>query len=494
MKENDKKLKDLFRDKNLENAFSPDEQNWKKMAAVLENEKKGNKRGLIYISLLLLLGGLGSALYFGLSASAPSADLVSLAGKAEQKPAAQIIESTESVVSPDKQIQSSKPLPKGNEIKQNNDPNSPETEKSAISKPTAPSATKELKNEQVIPVEKPTQTDVAESSQAKNQNVKSSVAGEVPKPELQVPAENNTSESIATKDPVKEDNTTTALSDLNLSLTESSKNETKPEEKNSVASEPKIPSVSTNTIVTETKLFPELMFMRTATPEERETALMHEIAYPINDSMIYKPLPTHRIYLEAGTSYMMGWNKGSEGKGFSPLAGLQYYHDINKRTGLSLGVMYTSIDHLSNTSHTSTTTHLKFGEEADVTVISAVKMHYLLLPLKLNYALSRNDFVGFGYTLAWLLDAESNVEEFQTRQNYVSTTVVSKSMGYTKGFSTYDGQITACYRRRLYKELYLSGELFYGLKDIKNNAIYQTGKFERNLGFRISLGINLWKK
>ena len=173
---------------------------------------------------------------------------------------------------------------------------------------------------------------------------------------------------------------------------------------------------------------------------------------------------------------------------------IQGKSNISLTVGLSLGLMYTSINHLSATSHTSTTTRLKFGEEVDATVVTAQNMHYLLMPLKLNYSLSRNDFVCFGYTIAYLLDVDSKIETYSTRLNYASEPVVSKSRGYSKGFNPYDGQIAVLYRRRVFKEIYLNGEFFYGLRDIKNDDVYKSKGFERAYGFRLSVGINLWKK
>ncbi|MBL7932892.1 MAG: hypothetical protein JNL60_13365 [Bacteroidia bacterium] len=489
MKENDKKLKDLFREKNLENAFSPDEQNWKKMAATLENERKGNKRGLIYISLLLLLGGLGTVLFLGLP---HNKELVS---------APQVPQSSQSLVTPEDKIQNFESASHSKPKESNRRIITPSlnTEKTQASETTQLlKSNTETKTGKSIPEKSTDKTPIVTTPQEKSENEIEQVKDSKPeKKNIHQSFAKNTSNPVIVKRPVVEEKP--IQEDITAKQEEPAVVvNTKQDNNNNAQSSSAIESPSTltdkNRTGNENAVFPDLMLMKRPVINERNSELVENISYPVNDSLMYNPIPTHRIYLEAGTSYLVGWNGGTEAKGLNPLAGLQYYHDLNKRTGLSLGLMYTTIDHLSNTSHTSTTTHLKFGEEADVTVISATKIHYLLVPLKLNYALSRNDFLGLGYTFGWLLDAESKVEEFQTRQNYVSESKVSKSMGYTKGFSPYDGQLALCYRRRIFKEFYASGEFFYGLRDIKNNGIYQGDEFDRNLGFRFSLGINLWKK
>jgi hypothetical protein len=232
----------------------------------------------------------------------------------------------------------------------------------------------------------------------------------------------------------------------------------------------------------------------TTLTQKQDTAAA--VTVPIKDSALSAIPPSHALFLEAGATYLFGWktNGKTEANGFNPLIGLQYNYVLNPRIGLFVGLQYTTINNLGSTSHTSTTTHIKFGEEVDVTVISALKMHYLLMPLKLSYGLDQNNFIGIGYTMAYLLDVESKVEQYSTRLNYASTPEVSRSMGYTSGFNPYDGQITVSYRRRLYKRWYATGEFFYGLRDIKNNIVYGSNEFERTCGFKLSLGINLWKK
>jgi hypothetical protein len=214
------------------------------------------------------------------------------------------------------------------------------------------------------------------------------------------------------------------------------------------------------------------------------------------DSLLRQAMIAHRLSLELGVDGLAGWTTAdrTEGRGINPLAGLRYDHQVSERFGLSAGVYYSRLGHMGQTTHISTRTRLKFGEETDVTEISALQIHYLLLPLKLNYSLSRRDVLSVGYTLAYLLDVDSQVEQYTMKVNDPGTRVVSREKGYSSGFSPYDGQIALGYRRNFYSIWYVSGEFFYGLRDLKNNEVYAIDKFERIYGLRLSLGINLWKK
>lgn len=496
MKETDKKLKKLFQEKNLENAFSPDEQNWKKMSAVLEKERKGNRRGLLYFSIILLLCGMGTALFFGLRNDVKQSSLAQIAQPPVGtivSPAKEDLSSTTPVSPGEKSVRNTAPLKtESTKIPAQNTSNgaAPELTKNISATAGTKSGSLTGAEQSVLPEAK-----VKEEKTSEDKAIRETPA----QPEKNIPA-TQLPQKLQSEEPGKglfaanerKEDTQSPATVVNNHQGREKATQTVERQ---VAIETKAITSHTKSIVPAENIYADVLPMKNHKPASSQPELVSLAGpAPVNDSILVRPLPAHRIYLEAGTSYMAGWNGGTEAKGFNPLAGVQYYHDITKRTGLSIGLMYTSVSNLSSTSHTSTATKLKFGEETDVTVISATKMHYLLIPFKLNYALSRNDFIALGYSFSWLLDAESKVEQFQTRKNYASTPVVSRSMGYTKGFSSYDGQLTLCYRRRLYRELYLCGEVFYGLTDIKNNKTYLTGEFERSLGFRLSLGVNLWKK
>ncbi len=209
-----------------------------------------------------------------------------------------------------------------------------------------------------------------------------------------------------------------------------------------------------------------------------------------------KSIPKNMLLLEVGTNYLIGWrnNNSNEARGFNAIIGLNYYTVIKSKIGLQIGLQYSTINNLNNTTYTSKTTRLKFGEESDITKISALNMHYLIAPLKLHYNFNTNNSFGIGYNLGYLLDVKSKVETYTEKVGVQSNYSTSKTYGYYDGFSKMDRQLSIFYKRTIYKNLFLNTEFVYGLKDIKNNTIFNTSDFERSLGFKITLSCNLFKK
>ena len=520
MIEHDDELKDLFRKKNLENEFPLDEQNWKTMSSFLKNEEKKKKRLLVYFSLLLLMFGLGGAWLFVQHTENTTEALTLTSERSATEKGVEKVR----VMQHEHGKQASAPLQQKRKAlkqqtvsKETSTIKNPEASPMKVQQPapvhvqlSTKQAEQAIKND-LVKIERP-KVEKKLESQTEKQTTLPAIQSSIPEKEL-LPERSKDQES-ALKSENKESATpftsATKAADDKASeesplvkeqvLTQINSSDKDPQDETSPLNlspkEKTLPVAELITLPATDSLMPDVLALKTSTLPLEERDLVITAVVPTGDTTLPKAPPSHRIFFEAGINYMLGWkttNK-TEASGFNPLIGLQYYHDVTKRMGLSIGVQYTTIDHLSSTSHTSTTTRLKFGEEVDATIISALNMHYLLMPLKLNYSLSRNDFVCIGYTIAYLLNVQSRIETYSTRQDYSSVPVVSKAMGYTTGFNPYDGQITVCYRRRLYKELYVNGELFYGLRDIKNNVIYASDVFERACGFRLSIGINLWKK
>lgn len=518
MTEHDNELKDLFRQKNMENDFPVDEQNWQKMSSVLKDERNDRKRLLVYFSFLALVLGL-SGTWFFVEQRENSNDTLArttpLSGKTTRIPAVskRQAEPSEAIPAPKKQNVTAlerhqvneatspkksetpfvKPQQSGpTQIKLNTDQQEQETpmHDQAKTKMLA------IDKEQFFQTEKETAVLVSSSPVTEKQlSVQSPAVEPADRPEMKgsVPSDQGAHEMRDPEDNAVEIPVTATTATSEEKVIDQNKDDSNSQnmpQKNTVPFSPVLTvaplrdSIITNVLAKEED---------PASKRKLDSAVA---VAPVKDSVSPQALPSQRIFLEAGSNYLLGWktNNRTEGNGLNPLIGLQYQHDVSTKIGLSIGLQYSIISHLGLTSHSSSTTRLKFGEESDVTVISVLNMHYLMMPLKLSYGFSRNDFVCIGYTMGYLLDAESKVEKYSTKLNYSSTPVVSKAMGYTSGFNSFDGQVSVCYRRRLHKEWYISGELFYGLYDIKNNNAYASDEFERVQGFRLSLFINLWKK
>lgn len=507
MKDYDDELKELFQKKNLENAFSPDEQNWMKMASVLKKEQKVKRKFLYYLSSLLLLTGSVGIIYFtatengtttlavasqkvaekddGVNVSAVPAEFVAKEKKGLSESPQDTKVNQQLKVTPDSEISASNTA--SPEAKQNILDKAPEDETANEEKGSVVKKYPTQKNQFEFTGVDP------EKSSALHGSSDEAVLEETPQTKSVALNRSTFVENVgegeggqplhaALQSGNKEDNGALKMPEVTHTEDSPEKEAMKPE---SGSAENEIP----NSFKADVLAMIDLVL-----PVQNKDSALKGTDFKVEIPSI-KTMLSRRVSMELGTNYLFGWKTHDqrEAAGFNPLIGLQYYHEVNKKVALSIGIQYSSISHLSHTSHTSTTTRLKFGEEIDATVISALNIHYLYAPLKINYRFNRNNSIGLGYTLAYLLNAESRVETYSTRLDYASTPVVSKAMGYTSGFNPYDGQVALSYRRRIYNQWYVNAEFYYGLFDIKNNAVYRSTKFERTSGFKLSLGINLWK-
>lgn len=501
MKDYDDELKDMFQNKNLENAFSPDEQNWMKMATVLKNERAARRKFLLYFSSFIMLMGLIGTVYFiGAGNSADTLAITSQQTTEKDEALNPRTELPESATAKEelRELPEGTKLKQGQRIKKN---------MKISDKMQLPAQTKYNKVPEGGKVNE--ENNIIEKKHTVQKN-KPLAVGSEKSGVLQVSSADESPDEAAPTKFVPLDKTIPVKADQEIageapiyeplhSGTKEDKSRQDFQHRTQTKYTPQKEAMEAVSGSTENQVTP---------PLEADVLAMTDVVFPLQktDSVLkgatfmvellpVKTMLSRRISMEMGANYLLGWKEDSktEADGFNPLIGLQYFHELNKKIAFSLGVQYSSINHLSNTSHTSTTTRLKFGEEMDATVVSALHIHYLYAPLKINYRFNRNNSLALGYTLAYLLDAESRVETYSTRLDYVSTPVVSTSMGYTSGFNPYDGQIAVSYRRRFYSQWYVDAEMYFGLFDIKDNAIYKSNKFERTSGFKLSLGINLWK-
>ena len=206
--------------------------------------------------------------------------------------------------------------------------------------------------------------------------------------------------------------------------------------------------------------------------------------------------PKHTVWIEGGTNYLAGWKEKNQrdARGFNLIAGMGYQTAINHQFALSAGVQYTSVRNLSAYSHSSTATSYGFGEKKDVTIITPEKIHYVQVPVKLHILLSANNSIGVGYTLGYLVTVNSKVETYGNSVNYQTERTVTNTNGYIQGFNKFDSQVSVFYKRMVLKNLFVNAEMIYGLTDTKQNHFVRTNVFERNMGFKLTIGYTIFQK
>lgn len=206
------------------------------------------------------------------------------------------------------------------------------------------------------------------------------------------------------------------------------------------------------------------------------------------------------LFMEAGTSYLLGWNGNghTDAGGFNLVAGLNFQHYFTTNFSAQIGAQYNSIGNMTQTSHTISTVNYDLGIEKDITSIKYQKLHYVVAPIKIAYTIKKNNIIGIGCNVAYLLNSDSKKEKYKTYSsdpNAIKNNLTSSNeSGYLQGFNPIDVQVSAFYRRKIYKGLSVNAEFIYGLTDTKNNTFFKSNTFERTTGFKLTLCYDLFKK
>ena len=206
------------------------------------------------------------------------------------------------------------------------------------------------------------------------------------------------------------------------------------------------------------------------------------------------------LFMEAGAAYLLGWtgNNGNDADGFNLVVGLNFQHYFSNIFSAQIGVQYNSIGNMTQTSHTISTVNYDLGIEKDITSIKYQKLHYVVAPIKLAVNAGKDNILGIGCNVAYLLNSESKNEKYKTYSNdpkAVKNNLTStKETGYVQGFNPIDVQVSAFYRRKIYKGLSVNAEFIFGLTDTKSNTFFKSSTFERTTGFKLTLCYDLFKK
>lgn len=211
------------------------------------------------------------------------------------------------------------------------------------------------------------------------------------------------------------------------------------------------------------------------------------------DNVKYKN-SIRRISVEGGVNYMFGWNNSGvrDANGFNPLFGINYSYIPARKLYYTIGFQYYSIGHLLYSSHISKATRYGLGEESNVFEVTPNKLHFLAIPLKLNWKLDKKITLGAGVNLAYLLTVSSTVETYDLKVNKKHNYVKTKETGYTEGFMPVDAQISLFAKYRIYKRLEANLEAYYGVVDQKNNTFFNSPVTERNKGLKFTLTYDIF--
>lgn len=199
------------------------------------------------------------------------------------------------------------------------------------------------------------------------------------------------------------------------------------------------------------------------------------------------------IHAMVGTAYTPGYSSNpSVIKGINPLAGIFLVKSFSNNLGLSVGCNYMSFGNIDDNPKTYTSTFQEFGYKNEVTEIYTTSLHYINAPIMLNFKKSKNDF-GIGAQFSYLFGASSQVKIYNQAYGVKTNKDSYNIYGYTTGIKPYDISAIISYRRNLSGNYGFGINLNYGLIDVKENAFFNSEKFERNSSLQIFLTYKLYK-
>jgi hypothetical protein len=512
----EEKFNDLLRSKLNEREFFFDELNWDKaeQAIVKEETRKKRKR-----FLLIFLGGfiLGAAIMFPLSSmltsgnkqnsstthSAPVAindDKTSTsANNIITTPAASTVNSSQgpTTTSPseptsnnataliaDKAKSGDKKAAKHKKAKSADNPDT-----YAYVRPAS-----ERKHKK--PVENPYIDELPDNLKPKNATTQSSDNNN----QNQQSLNNSTTKNKADKNTSVTDNNKGSVNSSgqqNLSTNNySSQNNNTPVSANAKASKDSSNGLQTNKSPVQAQSKTDSNKLSVLAPVNSPTQNKNFVTRDDKTADVPKPVfkPTNSISIDAGAGYSLGWkNENSKGgNGISPLIGVRLNHSFSKKISLGVGVRYYGLTNL-NSPYSSTDVSYNFGVNSSVVTVSPQMLHYLAIPVELQYHFGLSNTICLGGNLLYLVNTSSTVTTYT--QNGLETPSSQKktAWGYIDGFNQFDAQMVIAYRRRLFGAFSASAEAYYGLMDVENNSFFLSSTFERNSGLRLVLSYDIIK-
>jgi hypothetical protein len=179
-----------------------------------------------------------------------------------------------------------------------------------------------------------------------------------------------------------------------------------------------------------------------------------------------------------------------------PYLGGEVYYQLNNKFNISLGggwYQKSGVGYIKN--YTSTT--YGFGKKETTTAVTFDKIYFTEIPLKVNYALTKNHLIGVGGTYSFILGSENRTFTNQIEsgaKGIVSSETEPEKLipGFKNAYTTNSKSLFLSYEYR-YKRLGAEIRYHYGLNDITNNTIFNKEQIDRNSRFLITLKYLVFK-
>ncbi len=198
---------------------------------------------------------------------------------------------------------------------------------------------------------------------------------------------------------------------------------------------------------------------------------------------------------EAGGTFLLGWDSkdGKDARGLNWYAGVNYGKFINKHTGFSVGSQFYNIGNIKQSFYESSKAVYGLGSTSSNTVITTKALYYFSVPVKFYYAVNPTHQVGAGVNPSFLFSSKNIVENYRLTDDIKSNEMESKSSGIYEGVRLNNILVSAFYKAKLNKRVFLNAEVLYGVRDIFKNTS-SNNYSQKPLGLRVGLQYTLFEK
>jgi hypothetical protein len=193
-----------------------------------------------------------------------------------------------------------------------------------------------------------------------------------------------------------------------------------------------------------------------------------------------------QLSVSVGGNYLKGGT-------LNPIQGFELKKTITKNWMMGTGVYYTYLNiNASNAVKTIVTnTTYDFGYTSDVVQIKTNDLHYIAVPVFMQYNINKKNSIVFGATNYMLFTVSNNYstykESYGNKQNISST----KTFGYSAGFNPYDIGLLLGYKRKLFNNISIGLYMNYGLMNLKRKGYYTENSFNKNISGQVMLTYRL---
>lgn len=198
---------------------------------------------------------------------------------------------------------------------------------------------------------------------------------------------------------------------------------------------------------------------------------------------------------EIGGAFLLGWDskEGKDGRGLNWYAGVNYGKFYTKKIGFSVGSQFYNVGNIKQSFFESSKSVYGLGSTSSNTIITTQSLYYFSVPVKFYYAVNPSNQFGVGVNPSFLFSSNNVVENYRLTDDVKSNEITTKSSGIYEGVRLNNILISAFYKTKLSKRMFLNTEVLYGVRDIFKNTP-SNNYTQKPLGIRLGIQYTLFEK